>query len=88
MRPGKSMDPVNWGTVNRGFTVRLNGFILSECSTSKSKKKGKPLKFDVIIDAGEFLDSPDQFYMWKYSPMGIWAYIIGTYLSLFGYHNT
>ena len=21
MRPGKSRDPVNWGTVNRGFTV-------------------------------------------------------------------
>lgn len=49
---------------------------------SKPKKSKKPLKFDVIIDAGEFLDSPEQFYMWKYSPMGIWAYIIGGGLLL------
>ena len=25
MRPGKSRDPVNWGTVNRGFTVEIVG---------------------------------------------------------------
>lgn len=52
--------------------------------SSKAKKKGKPLKFDVIIDSGEFFDSPDMFYMWKYSPMGIWAYAIGKYDELFG----
>lgn len=53
-----------------------------ESSSSKSKKKPKPLKFDVIIDAGDFFDSADHYYMWKYSPMGIWAYIIGGGLLL------
>ena len=77
--------------VNRGYKFELACFLkvwiyvfpLTESSSSKSKKKGKPLKFDVIIDAGEFLDSPDQFYMWKYSPMGIWAYIIGKFALFF-----
>ena len=42
-------------------------------SRAKSKKsKKKPLKFETVNDEEEFLDSPGQFYMWKYSPMGEW----------------
>jgi len=43
----------------------------------KSKSKKKPLKFETVNDEEEFIDSPDQCYMWKYSPMGKLAYCIG-----------
>ena len=52
-------------------------FCLLFSDSGKVKKSKKPLKFDAINDAEMFVDSEEQYYMWKYSPMGIWAYIIG-----------
>lgn len=54
----------------------------TDSDSGKVKKSKKPLKFDAINDAEMFVDSEEQYYMWKYSPMGIWAYIIGGGLLL------
>ena len=50
MKPSKSRDPVNWGTVNQGFTVlRIVYTTMKSRTTVKGNSKRRTEKLNIVV---------------------------------------